>query len=313
VAIVYISHRLDEMARIVDRVTVLRDGRFIGTQRFEDTSIEEIVAQMVGRPLQDKFPPRSSHPTGDVLLSVQGLERRPGIGPLSFDVRRGEILGFAGLLGAGRTEVARAVFGADPIDAGTVCRDGKVLAIHSPIDAISHGIAYVSEDRKGQGLAVKMSVAQNITLARMEAVSNRLGFIRAEVERSAARRQVDALGIKTPSLQQIARLLSGGNQQKVVIAKWLFRESRVIFFDEPTRGIDVGAKRAIYQLMDELAGQGIGIVMISSELPEIMGMTDRVAVFHEGRIAALLDTRSTFPEEVMHYASGLNAPAAAHS
>jgi len=312
VAIAYISHRLDEMARIVDRVTVLRDGRFIGTQRLADTSIEEIIAQMVGRPLQDKFPPRRSRPTDEVLLSVKELERRPGLGPVSFDVRRGEILGFAGLLGAGRTEVARAVFGADPIDAGTVRRGGKALAIRSPRDAIAEGIAYVSEDRKGQGLAVKMSVAQNITLARMEAVSNRLGFIRPEIELDAARGQVQALGIKTPSLQQIAQLLSGGNQQKVVIAKWLFRESRVIFFDEPTRGIDVGAKRAIYQLMDELAAQGIGIVMISSELPEIMGMTDRVAVFHEGRIAAVLDTRSTSPEEVMHHASGRNALAAAH-
>jgi len=312
VGIIYISHRLDEMAQIVDRVTVLRDGRYICTERFADTSVDEIVSHMVGRALKDKFPPRTSVPCDEILLSVQGLARGTRLGPVSFELRRGEILGFAGLMGAGRTEVARAIFGADAVDAGVVRMGGATLAIRSPVDAIAHGIAYLSEDRKGQGLAVNMNVAQNITMARMSAVSNRYGFIRPAAEQSVAQRFIAELDIRTPSAQQVARLLSGGNQQKVAIAKWLFRESRVIFFDEPTRGIDVGAKFAIYQLMDALAAQGIGVVMISSELPEILGMTDRIAVFHEGRIAALLDTRSTNQEEVMHVASGRRQAAAVH-
>jgi ribose transport system ATP-binding protein len=312
VGIIYISHRLDELAQIVDRVTVLRDGRYICTERFVDTSVDEIVSRMVGRPLQDKFPPRTSVPCEEIVLSVDGLACGTRLGPLSFELRRGEILGFAGLMGAGRTEVARAVFGADRMDAGTVRLGGEVLTIRSPVDAIGQGIAYLSEDRKGQGLAVNMDVAQNITMASMSAVSNRLGFIRPAAEQSAAQRFIAELDIRTPSARQLARLLSGGNQQKVVIAKWLFRESRVIFFDEPTRGIDVGAKFAIYQLMDALAARGIGVVMISSELPEIMGMTDRIAVFHQGRINAILETRATSQEEVMHFASGRRQARAAH-
>ena len=311
VAIVYISHRLDEMQGLVDRVTVLRDGRLIHTGNFADTTVDEIVTRMVGRSLKDKFPPRLSKPTDEVLLSVDGLKREGAFGPVSFTLKRGEILGFAGLLGAGRTEVARAVFGADPHDGGTVSLGGQRLNIRSPIDAIRQGIAYVSEDRKAHGLAVKMPVAHNITMTHMAAVSNRLGFIRFDDETAVAQRYIKALDIRTPSAYQIARLLSGGNQQKVVISKWLFRESKIIFFDEPTRGIDVGAKYAIYQLMDELAAKGIGVVMISSELPEILGLTDRVAVFHEGELTATLATRHTSQEEIMHYASGRSAVMAA--
>jgi ribose transport system ATP-binding protein len=309
VGIVYISHRLDELEQIVDRVTVLRDGRYISTHDFAQTSIDDIVSRMVGRSLEDKFPERTSVPSDICLLKVQGLTRKNVFGPVSFEVRRGEILGFAGLMGAGRTETARAVFGADAIDGGTVHFGDELLQIKSPIDAIRHGIAYLSEDRKSEGLAVKMSLAANITLSNMAAVSNRFGFIRFRDEAAAARRYIDALDIRTPSEHQIARNLSGGNQQKVVIGKWLFRDSRVLFFDEPTRGIDVGAKYAIYQLLDALAARGIGVVMISSELPEIIGMTDRVAVFHDGRITGVLNTRETTQEEIMQYASGLNPQA----
>ncbi|WP_060856337.1 sugar ABC transporter ATP-binding protein [Caballeronia sordidicola] len=304
VGIVYISHRLDELAEIADRVTVLRDGRTISTDDFAATTIEQVVSHMVGRALDDVFPERKSQPSSDVLLSVNGLKRREVFGPVSFELRRGEILGFAGLMGSGRTEVARAVFGADPVDAGDVHLGGERLSIHSPIDAIRNGIAYLSEDRKGNGLALQMTVAKNITLANVEAVSGAGGFIRFEEEGKVARKYIDALGIRTPGANQITRNLSGGNQQKVVISKWLFRESKILFFDEPTRGIDVGAKYAIYELMDRLAAQGIGVVLISSELPEIMGMTDRVAVFHEGEIAGVLETRNTNQEEIMHYASG---------
>lgn len=304
VGIVYISHRLDEMAAIVDRVTVLRDGRYVSTQDFPATTVDEIVSRMVGRSLDEKFPERTSVPTPEVLFSVSGLRRAGVFHDVGFELRRGEILGFAGLMGAGRTEVARAIFGADPLDAGSIRFGGKELAISSPRDAIGHGIAYLSEDRKSHGLAVKMSVVQNLTLATMDAVSNRFGFIDFKAEAEAAKTYIDMLSIRTPSEHQIAKLLSGGNQQKIVIGKWLFRQSRILFFDEPTRGIDVGAKFAIYQLLDRLAAQGIGVVLISSELPEILGLTDRVAVFHEGRITAVLTTRDTNQEEIMHYASG---------
>jgi len=303
VGIVYISHRLDELAGIVDRVSVMRDGQHVSTKPFAQTSIDEIVSAMVGRALDAKFPPASRRPTGEAMLEVRGLRRHGVFGPVDFDLRRGEILGFAGLIGAGRTEVARAVFGADPVDAGSVRFEGRELRIRTPADAIREGFAYVSEDRKAHGLAVKMTVAQNITLANMAAVLRRRCLVAFDRELAAARRYIEALGIRTPSPQQVVQLLSGGNQQKVVIAKWLFRQSRVIFFDEPTRGIDVGAKFAIYELMDKLAAQGIGIVLISSELPEILGLTDRVAVFHEGRITRVLDTRTTSQKEIMHYAS----------
>ncbi|PWC35780.1 sugar ABC transporter ATP-binding protein [Azospirillum sp. TSO35-2] len=310
VGIVYISHRLDEMALIVDRVTVLRDGRFVDTRRFADTSVDAIVALMVGRSLDDKFPERTSVPTADVLLEARGLTRKGVFHDIGFELRRGEILGFAGLMGAGRTEVARAIFGADPLDAGQIRLGGRDIAVKSPRDAIGHGIAYLSEDRKGQGLAVKMSVMQNLTLANMAAVSNRFGFIDRAAEAQVAWRYINLLSIRTPSQHQVARLLSGGNQQKIVIAKWLFRQSRILFFDEPTRGIDVGAKFAIYQLLDRLAADGIGVVLISSELPEILGLTDRVAVFHEGRLTAVLNTRDTSQEEIMHFASGHDRPPA---
>jgi ribose transport system ATP-binding protein len=304
VGVVYISHRLEEMPRIVDRVTVLRDGRRVSTQDLAAITVDELVEQMVGRALENKFPPRTSMPTDEVILSAHGLTRQGVFEDVHFEVRRGEILGFAGLLGAGRTEVARAIFGADPLDAGSVRLRGRDLRIRSPRDAIRHGIAYLSEDRKAHGLATGMPLASNVTIANLAAVAGRLGFIRFEDEDSVARRYIDALGIRTPTTRQVVRLLSGGNQQKVVIAKWLFRDSRVLFFDEPTRGIDVGAKYAIHQLLDDLAARGIGVVLISSELPEILGMTDRVAVFCRRRLVSVLETRHTSQEEIMRHASG---------
>ena len=303
VGILYISHRLDELDHIVDRVTVLRDGQYIATLEWQQTSIAEIVGLMVGRELNQQFPPATREPRADVLLSVRGLQRTGVFGPVDFDLRRGEILGFAGLVGAGRTEVARAIFGADPLGAGRIHLDGQVLHIRSPRDAIEAGIAYVSEDRKAHGLAVKMSVAHNITLANLGVLSSSLGVIDTERERETADAFIRRLGIRTPSPDQITRLLSGGNQQKIVIAKWLFRQARVIVFDEPTRGIDVGARYAIYELMDQLAAAGIGIIMISSDLPEIMGLTDRVAVFRQGQIAATLNTRHCSQQDIMHHAS----------
>jgi ribose transport system ATP-binding protein len=304
VAIVYISHRLQEMASIADRVTVLRDGRYISTDDFGAITVDSIVTRMVGRSLDDKFPPRTSVPGDEVLFEVNGLSRRSAFSGVSFTLRRGEILGFSGLIGSGRTEVARAIFGADALDSGTLLLGGQPIKVRSPRDAIRQGLAYLSEDRKLNGLAIQMPVAANITLANMNGVSDKAGFINFRTEASVASKYAGLLNIRTPSIHQIVRLLSGGNQQKIVIAKWLFRNSRILFFDEPTRGIDVGAKFAIHEMMDELAASGFGVVLISSELPEIIGMSDRIAVFHEGRIAAVLDTRKTSQEEIMHYASG---------
>ena len=308
VGIVYISHRLDELQHIIDRVTVMRDGKFVSTAPFRADRLDDIVAQMVGRALDDKFPERTSVPTSTTLLKVSNLARGGVFGPIDFTLRQGEILGFAGLMGAGRTEAARAIFGADPMSSGCIELAGQEVHIRCPADAIGHGIAYLSEDRKGDGLALTMPVATNVTLTNVAAVANRFGFIQAARERAVAQGYIDQLGIKTPSPQQVVRLLSGGNQQKVVIAKWLFRGARIMFFDEPTRGIDVGAKFAIYQLLDQLAASGIGVVLISSELPEILGMTDRIAVFREGRIAAILNTRETDQQQVMQHAS-CHAPA----
>jgi ribose transport system ATP-binding protein len=304
VAILHISHRLDEMAQIVDRVTILRDGKHISTDEFAALSVNDIVARMVGRSLDDAYPVRQSVPTEEVLLSARDLRRDGAFGPVSFELRRGEVLGFAGLMGAGRTEVARAVFGADRLDEGSIELDGRQVTIRSPREAIRHGIAYLSEDRKQEGLALGMSVAANITLTNVGGISSRTGFLRFDEEAVIARRYVHELAIRTPSIEQIVRNLSGGNQQKVVIGKWLYRGSKILFFDEPTRGIDVGAKFAIYKLMDRLAAQGVGVVLISSELPELLGMTDRIAVFHEGRITAVLETKRTSQEEIMHFASG---------
>ncbi len=302
--IVYISHRLDEMAEIVDRVTVLRDGRYISTHDFNAITIDNIVARMVGRSLEEKFPTPTRRVSEEVIFSVSGLSSKGVFSDIDFEIRRGEILGFAGLMGAGRTEVARAIFGADPFDSGLITLEGHPLTISDPRSAIEAGIAYLSEDRKAQGLAIKMPVDANLMLANMEAVANPAGVIDRELHRQSSQHYVDLLNIRTPSLNQPVRLLSGGNQQKIIIGKWLFRQPKIMFFDEPTRGIDVGAKLAIYRIMDELAAKGIGIVLISSELPEILGMSDRVAVFHEGRITATLTTGETSQEEIMLYASG---------
>lgn len=303
VGIVYISHRLDEMSQIVDRVTILRDGRYVSTDDFGDTSVDEIVSRMVGRSLEEKFPARISVPTEEILLSVSGLSRAGAFSDISFTLKKGEILGFAGLMGAGRTEVARSIFGAELPESGTIIFNGREVFIRSPRDAIAEGFAYLSEDRKGNGLAVKMSVAANMVLANMRGVASGLGIIDRVRHNAVARKYINLLDIKTPGAEQVVRLLSGGNQQKIIIGKWLFSDAKMFFFDEPTRGIDVGAKFAIYQIMDELAAKGFGVILISSELPEILGMTDRVAVFHEGCINAILDTRTTSQEEIMHYAS----------
>ncbi|MFI5369009.1 MAG: sugar ABC transporter ATP-binding protein [Spirochaetia bacterium] len=305
VAIIYISHRLEELKHIVDRISIFRDGRYVSTDAYASISMDTIVNRMVGRTLEQKFPTRHNIPTTEKLLEVRNIVRRGILHDISFDLYRGEILGFAGLMGAGRSELARAIFGADPIDSGDVIMNGKKLSVLSPSESIKAGIAYLSENRKQEGLAVRMRLAENVSMANMGGVSSRLGVISRRRELKACQRYVDELAIRTPSLLQVVNNLSGGNQQKVVVAKWLFCDSKILIFDEPTRGIDVGTKFAIYELIERLAREGVGVIMISSELPEIMGMTDRVLVLHEGSLEATLVTKNTTQEEILNFAAGL--------
>jgi len=303
VAIVYISHKMDELEQISDRVTVMRDGRIIATVPTATTPVAAIITMMVGRALDDMAPNGRSGSHDGSVLEVKGLNRGTAIKDVSFVVRRGEILGLAGLMGAGRTEVARAVFGADRIHSGEIRVHGKAVTIRSPRDAMAHGIGYLSEDRKQFGLATGLDVETNIVLPCMARFAA-LGFwLDRRAMHDAAHRYVKQLDIRTPSLDQQVRLLSGGNQQKIVIAKWLLRDCDILFFDEPTRGIDVGAKSEIYKLLNTLAEQGKAIVMISSELPEILRMSHRILVMCEGRITGELSARDASQEKIMHLAT----------
>ena len=305
VAIIYISHRLEELRHIVDRISILRDGHSVSTDDFSAISSFEIVSRMVGRKIEAIFPPKQNVPTTEKLLEVRNILRAGILHDISFDLYRGEILGIAGLMGAGRSELGRAIFGADPIDSGDVIMNGRKLSLKSPSDAIKVGIAYLSENRKEEGLAIKMRLAENITMANVREISKRFGVVSRDQEMEAAQKYVKDLNIKTPSLLQVVNNLSGGNQQKVVVAKWLFCDSKILIFDEPTRGIDVGTKYAIYELIGTLARQGRGIIMISSDLPEILGLTDRLLVLHEGSLAATLITANTTPPEILNYAAGV--------
>lgn len=308
IGIIYISHRLDEIDRLADRIMVLRDGQHVGTRQAADMTRDEIIELMVGRSLDNEFPDES-RPVGEVRLEVKGLSRGDSVRDVSFDVRAGEILGVAGLVGAGRTETVRLLFGADSPDSGSVVLDGKQLTIQSPRQAIANGICLLTEDRKGQGLVLGQTVQENFGLPNMKDFV-RAGFIRKTEETSAFEEYVQQLQIKVTGGHQVAETLSGGNQQKVVLAKWLQRNAEVIIFDEPTRGIDVGAKYEIYLLMNQLARQGKAIIMISSELPEVLGMSDRILVMHEGHVAGCLKNEGVSQEELMKLATGTKEVAA---
>jgi len=278
---------MDEIKRIADRVTVMRDGEYVGTVAAASTSIETIISMMVGRTLTNEalvVPERNA----DVALEVRGLRRGNEIRDVSISVHKGEILGLAGLMGAGRTELARAIFGADPIEAGEIYVDGKRVNIRSPKDAVGAGIGYLSEDRKHFGLITGLDVRNNVVLATINRFSGPLGLLHEDRMREAAVRYIRQLSIKTPSDTRETRLLSGGNQQKVVISKWLLRDCPILIFDEPTRGIDVGAKAEIYKLLNALAAQGRAVIVISSELPEILRLSHRIAVMCEGRLTGVL-------------------------
>ncbi len=304
VGIIYISHKMDELKQIADRVTVMRDGEYVNTVEAASTSVADIIAMMVGRSLTNETLNIPDLTQAEVALSVVGLNRGREIRDVSFSLKKGEILGFAGLMGAGRTEVARAIFGADPRDTGEILVHGKPCAIRSPSDAVAAGIGYLSEDRKHFGLATGMNVRSNVVLASLERYVNRMKVLDEHKMRGIAQHYIQLLKIRTPSDEQELRYLSGGNQQKVVMAKWLLRDCDVLIFDEPTRGIDIGAKGEIYQLLNDLAAKGKAIIVISSELSEIKRLSHRIAVMCEGRLTGILPGgAATTQEQIMHLAT----------
>lgn len=303
VGIVYISHRMNELKQITDRITVMRDGGYIDTVDSQAVSIDQIIAMMVGREIYQ--PARTMKIDKDLpnVLEVRHLNRGKVLKNISFELRKGEILGFAGLVGAGRTEVARAIFGADRIDSGQLLVGGNPVVIDSPYQAVKQGIGYLSEDRKQYGCMVDMDVKTNIAVASFHGFTNPVGWVNTKKLIKMSNDVVEMLKVKTPSIHQEVKFLSGGNQQKVVIGKWLTRDCEILIFDEPTRGIDVGAKSEIYKLLNDLAEQGKSIIMISSELPEILRMSHRIAVMCEGRITGILHRDEATQEAIMSLAT----------
>ena len=303
VGIVHISHRLEELRQISDRVTVMRDARFVATVETAAVSMDEIISMMVGRVIYQEAPQVPEMLDPEVVLEVRGLSRGRAVRDVSFSLRRGEILGVAGLVGAGRTELARLIFGADRKDSGDILVRGKPVHVGSPADAVRLGISYLSEDRKREGLALGLNVEDNNALASYRRFLRALGQVNTKLTRVAATQRVDELSIKTPSIAQKVRNLSGGTQQKVVLAKWLTAEAEILIFDEPTRGIDVGAKSEIYLLLNELAARGSSIIMISSELPEILRMSHRIIVMCEGQLTGELTAAEADQEKIMTLAT----------
>ena len=308
VAVIFISHRLEELFELADRVTILRDGRLVGERTLQDVTIDQLIEMMVGRTLADLFPKIPVTP-GAVLLEVTGLGYERLFSDISFQVRAGEIVGMAGLVGAGRTEVARTLFGVTPATRGAIKIDGRPVQITSPQQAMALGLAYVPEDRQHHGLLLPMGIATNISLPSLRRFA-RNGWVDDRNEKIAATQAADQLEVKRASVDQRARELSGGNQQKVVLAKWLSTNPRILILDEPTRGIDVGTKSAVHGLMSQLAAQGMAILMISSELPEVLGMSDRVLVMREGRLTGHF-TRAEATQELIMRAATMGSAAVA--
>lgn len=303
VGIVYISHRMEELMKISDRITVMRDGCYINTVNTKDTTIDKIISMMVGREIYETFDPKQVTSNNEIIFEVKNLNRGHLVKNVSFKLRKGEILGFAGLMGAGRTEVARAIFGADKIDSGEIYVNGKKVNINNPGDAVEYGIGYLSEDRKHYGCVLGMDIENNIVMASYKKYVGSLGFVNTSMTKSQANEMVNELKIKTPSLSQRIKNLSGGNQQKVIIGRWLTQDCDILIFDEPTRGIDVGSKSEIYKLLNDLVAQGKSIIMISSELPEILRMSHRIIVMCEGKITGELSAKEATQELIMQYAT----------
>lgn len=300
--IIYISHRLEELEHIADSVTIMRDGKFITTGAYKDFTMDTIIEHMVGREIKERFP-RVECELGEKVFEVKNLNAGRLVRDINFSLYKGEIVGFAGLMGAGRTETTRAIFGVDPKSSGEILLEGKPIRINSPLDAIRAGIVLAPEDRKKDGLCTKLTIRQNIALPNLDTIGGKSGVLNRAREDELCERAVKELSIKTPSVERDAATLSGGNQQKVVVGKWLVRDSKVVMFDEPTRGIDVGAKVEIYHLMNELKKNGIAVMFVSSELPEVLGIADRIIVMCDGRITGELDARKTTQNEIMRYAT----------
>lgn len=300
--IIYISHRLDELQHIVDSVTIMRDGRFIKESSFHDITMEEIIANMVGREIKNKYP-RIECERGKKLLEVKNLNAGRMVRNINFDVYEGEIVGIAGLMGAGRTEMTRALFGVDHKDSGEIILESQPIVINKPMDAISKGVVLAPEDRKKDGLCTKLSVRENIALPNLDTLCNRLSVVNRKKEKEVVDKAVSNLSIRLPNSEVDAGSLSGGNQQKVVVAKWLARNSKVVIFDEPTRGIDVAAKVEIYQLMNELKKDGLGVLFVSSEMPEILGISDRILIMCDGLITGELDIKEATQNKILEYAT----------
>ena len=301
-AIVFISHKLGEVFRLADRISVLRDGKLVGTRNTSETTTAEVIHMMVGRHIDDLYPGKATR-VGEVLLEVNDFSCPPYRRPASFSLRRGEILGFAGLVGAGRTELARAIFGAETHDSGTVMLEGKKLHVRSPRSAIEQGVAYLTEDRKTLGLFLNESIQRNVVAASLKRFSSHTQMLRTGAIRAEAEAWVDNLDIRPTDVDADVLNLSGGNQQKTLLAKWLCARPRILIVDEPTRGVDVGAKAHIHQELRDLAEQGVGVIVISSELPEVLGLSDRVIVFREGELAATLEGTDASQENVMSFAT----------
>lgn len=302
ISFVYISHRMEEIFAICDRITILRDGQYVGVRTIKETTFDEIVQMMVGRELGERFPERHAK-IGEVKLEVKNLSCDRVCQNIHFSVRKGEVLGIAGLMGAGRTEVAQAIFGYRKKTSGELFIDGQKVSITNPIQAMNHKIAFVTEDRKTQGLVLDFSIKENMMLTNLEKIS-KVGVVNRTREEEICQGYIEQLRIRTSSANLAVSALSGGNQQKVVIAKWLGTEPEILILDEPTRGVDIGAKKEIYTIINELAKQGVAVIMISSELPEIIGMADRVLVMHEGKQTAILHQDELTQETIMHYATG---------
>jgi ribose transport system ATP-binding protein len=300
--IVYISHRLEELQNIIDRVVIMRDGKYITSMNFADTTMSEIISNMVGREIKEKFP-RVTCVRGKKIFEVKNLNAGKMVRNVNFDLYEGEIVGIAGLMGAGRTETTRAIFGADPKESGQIFLDGKEIVINRPIDAIRAGIVLAPEDRKKHGLCVKLSVQDNIALPNLDLLCSKLGIVDRKKTKIMTDKAVKSLSIKLVNSDMDAGTLSGGNQQKVVVAKWLARDSHVVIFDEPTRGIDVAAKVEIYNLMNELKKQGIGVLFVSSEMPEVMGISDRILVMCDGKITGELEAEDATQDLILQYAT----------
>ncbi|MCM3006065.1 sugar ABC transporter ATP-binding protein [Priestia koreensis] len=302
VSIVYISHRMEEIFTICDRITVMRDGKTIDTKHIPETSFDDVVKKMVGRELTDRFPERTSTPS-EVVLEVKGLTKKETFNNISFSVRSGEIVGVSGLMGAGRTEIMRTIFGLDSLDGGEIFINGQKATIKNPHQAVKLGIGFITENRKDEGLILDFSIRENMVLPNLFSFAPK-GIIDQKSENDFVELLIKRLLIKTQSAETSAGNLSGGNQQKIVIAKWVGIGPKVLILDEPTRGVDVGAKREIYQLMNELTERGVAIIMVSSELPEVLGMSDRILVIHEGKLTGELSRAEANQEKIMTYATG---------